>query len=81
VVVRPLNFTVRGRVRDSSVKVSRKLLIRLTALALGVCMVGAMANEYMGLGWFGQRAKLVSMLLVILILVFWILSQRWLEKD
>jgi uncharacterized protein (DUF2236 family) len=56
-------------------------MLRGTAALLAVCLLGAIANDYMDLGWFGQHARLVDDLMCILMTVFLAVATRMWQRD
>lgn len=56
-------------------------LLRSLAAVLALCILGAAANYYMDLGWFGRRGKLVFSITILLACILVALSQRTSPKD
>ena len=64
---RPLKRDVKGRI-GAPVRTPRTphWLLRPLAAVLTLCLLGAAANYYMELGWFGSRGKLVVSVTLLL---------------
>ena len=66
---------------EDSMRTSTNTILRLVAVFLAICIAGDMANEYLELGWFGHRGKLIGDILIIVGCIFFMIAPRMWRRN
>lgn len=57
-------------------KLSKKWVLRPLSAIFGLCVLGAGANYYFDLGWFGSQPRFALSLTLLVSCIFLMVSQR-----